>query len=69
MSPTCAHNKRTAGRIWQWAGACALTDEFVISKMRQEIVRKEAEAAVAAAADLAKDAARAGKKRAKLAGW
>ena len=57
-----------AGRIWQWAGARALTSEFVISKMRLESVRKAAEAAAAVAADLVKATARAGKKRAKLAG-
>ena len=62
------HDQCAAGRIWQWAGARALTSEFVISKMRLEIVRKAAEAAAAAAADLVKATARAGKKRDKLAG-
>ena len=55
-----------AGRIWRWAGARALTSDFVLHGMRKEIQRKS-EAARDAAVELAgKQDEKVAKTRAKL---
>ncbi len=60
------YHRMYAGRIWRWAGARALTSDFVLNGMRKEIERN-AKAARDAAVELAgKQDEKVAEKRAKL---
>ena len=55
-----------AGRIWRWAGARALTSDFVLNGMRREIERKARDARAAEVELEGKQTEKTEKKRGKL---